>query len=311
MKTFFIGAFVAAILFTSCSAYRGVQTPDDTYFVSSPSVARGGNAGSDDYVQANSNRNDGRYNQSYSGYDDYASSDDRWLMMRVRNRSRWSVFDDYNYYSPYNDFAYGGLGGYGFGYYPYAYSPGFGLGYGTGFYDPYYSFGLGLGYGGFGYGYFNNFYNWNSVYNPYFYNSIVVNPKLNPAGYTTVRNFNLGGYNNRNYSANTRSSARPNYNGYVAPANAPSRVYYNNSGSNRNSGNNRRNNYSNNNNSNNNYNGGYNRSYDNNRPVRSYTPSNNSYTPSRSSNYSGGSNSGGYSGGNSGGGAAGSRPVRR
>ena len=227
MKTFFIAAFGALILFSSCSTYRGAQTPDDMYYASSPKVATGRSAGSDDYVQANSSRNDGRYQQStYSGYDDYATSDDRWLMMRVRDRSRWSVFDDYNYYNPYNDFAYGGLGGYGMGY---GYAPGYSLGFGSGFYNPYYSFGLGLGYGGFGNGYFNNYYNWNSVYNPYYYNSIVVNPKTNPAGYTTMRNFNLGGYNNRNYNTATpaRGAVRPNYNGYVSPGNSPSRVYNN------------------------------------------------------------------------------------
>ncbi|MBA4168556.1 MAG: hypothetical protein H0X41_13605, partial [Chitinophagaceae bacterium] len=140
MKTFFIAAFSVVICLTSCSTYRGAQTPDDMYYSSSPKVATGsGAAAKDEYVQGNSSRNDGRYDQSsYNGYDDYANSDDRWLMMRVRDRSRWSVFDDYNYYSPYNDFAYGGMGGYGMGY---GYSPGFSMGFGNGFYSPYSSFG--------------------------------------------------------------------------------------------------------------------------------------------------------------------------
>jgi hypothetical protein len=311
MKTFIIAAFGVAIFLSSCSTvYRSGQTPDDMYYASSPKVsARSAN---DEYVQGNSSRNDGRYDQqsSYSGYDDYANSNDRWLMMRVRNRSRWSAFDDYNNYSPYNDFSYGGMGGYGMGY---GYSPG--MGFGGGYYSPF-SFGLGLGYGGFGYGsYFNNYYNWNSCYNPYYSNVVVINPKVNPAGYTTLRTFNMGGYSNRNYNnSSSRGAVRPNYNGYVSPNTSSSRVFYNNNTNRQYNGGNNRRVYSNNS-----YlGGGNNQSSD--RPVRTYTPSNNrTYTPAPSTNNSytprssGVSSGGGYSGGSSSGsgGGNGSRPSRR
>lgn len=300
MKTFYIVACAAALALGGCSAYRGAQTPDDVYYSSSPVVA-GGGADRDDYAEANSSRRDGqRYQQrsTYNGYDDYATPDDRWLMMRVRDRARWSVFDDYNYYSPYNDFAYGGMGGYYGMDYGYGY-PMYGYGFGS-YYNPY-SFGLGLGYGGFGY--LNSYYNWNSFYNPYFHNVVVVNPKLNPAGYNTLRNFNLGGYTNRNY-ANSRTPARPNYNGYVPPSTSGNRVYNNRQYYTPNSGSGRRV-YSNstlNNGS----------SYD--RPSRSYAPAydNSNYSPRSSGASSGSSYSGGSSGssGSSGGSSGGGRPRR-
>ena len=308
MKTLYITACFALVIFSSCSSvYRSSQTPDDMYYTSSrQSVGRSASnsENNDDYVQANSARQDGRYSgdASTSGYDTYATPDDRWLMMRVRDQARWSYFDDYNYYSPYNDFAYGGLGGY---YGGYGFTPGFsmGLGYGFGGYNPY-AFGLGLGYGGFG-GMFNSYYNWNSFYNPYYTNMVVINPKLNPAGYTTLRTFNMGGYTNKNYnngSTTVRSGIRPNYNGYVAPSRSATRIY-NPTNSNGYRPANNRNVY---------YNNGRSDGYNNSRPARIYTPQNsytpnNSYTP-RSTGVSSGSS--GNSGGG-GGGSVGSRPGRR
>src|SRR5687768_17589005 len=103
-------AIIAALIVTvlgSCSVYRSGQTPDDVYY--SPGATKQEAA----YVEADGDRDEGRRynNRSYNGYDDYAAADDRWLMMRVRNRYRWSYFDDYNYYNPYNSFGYNGWGG--------------------------------------------------------------------------------------------------------------------------------------------------------------------------------------------------------
>src|SRR5687767_12847516 len=88
-----LGLSVAA--FSSCStAYKTGQTPDDVYF----SPGRETEA----YVKVENNddrryRAEDRYrNDSYRN-ESYVNPDDRWLRMRVRNRSRWSTFDDYAY----------------------------------------------------------------------------------------------------------------------------------------------------------------------------------------------------------------------
>ena len=281
MKSILIAGVTAVTLLSSCSVYRSGQTPDDVYY--SPGKTKQQAA----YVEANGDRDDGkRYNdrRSYNGYDDYATADDRWLMMRVRNRYRWSYFDDYNYYSPYSNF-YSPYNS--FGYYPWGGYGGYGFGYQPGF-----SFGLGFG------GYYDPFmtpYYWNSYYNPYYPKVVVVNPKVDPAGYNRIRNFNLNTYSNRGYN-NSRSVLRPSINGY------------NNSNNSR-LGNSIRRVFSNSNTtaprpsrSNDAY---YSPSSD--RPVRTYSPSsssNSTYSP-RTSGSSSGSSSG-----NSGS-SSGSRPNRR
>lgn len=285
MRSYIIPLVSAVVLFSSCSVYRQGQTPDDVYY--SPARTQGGAAA---YVDADNGRNDGRrYNDrnrnSYSGYDDYATADDRWLMMRVRNRARWSLFDDYNYYSPYGSWGWGGFyPGIGMGM---GMGPGMGWGMGfNGFYNPF-----GFSY----YNHFNNYWNWNSFYNPYYSNIVVVNPKANPAGYNRIRNFNLTRYNNTNYSNRSGLSARPtgdfrsryNNTNNNSRLGSSSRGVYNNSSIDSRPRNTYRNNSS----------------YD--RPTRTYTPSQNnspSYSPR-----SGGSS--GSSSGSSGGG--GSRPSRR
>jgi uncharacterized membrane protein YgcG len=267
MKSLIIAGVLAVVVLSSCSVYRSGQTPDDVYY--SPAREQKGAA----YVQTDGDRDDGRrYNNrsSYNGYDDFATSDDRWLMMRVRNRARWSVFDDYNYYSPYNSWGWGGF------------YPSIGMGYG--FYNPY-SFSY--------YNHFNNYWNWNSFYNPYYPKIIVVNPKTNPAGYTRIRNFNLNTYNNTNF--NNRAAVRPQYNNTNRP-----RYNYNNSNStnnNRTLGGSFRRVFSN---SSTDSRGTYGQPSQD-RPVRTYSPSSNSSSSPRSSGSTGGSSGGG----------SGSRPSRR
>ena len=271
----FIIPILSIVVLSSCSVYRSGQTPDDVYY--SPARQQQSAA----YVEADGGRDDGRrYNNrdSYNGYDDYATADDRWLMMRVRNPYRWSLFDDYNYYnySPYSGFGWGG-----------GFRPGWSMGMGFG------GLSMGYGFGGmydpFGYSYynhFNNYWNWNSYYNPYAPNIIVVNPKNNPAAFNRIRNFNLGSYNNNNYNGRglnrQGSSFTPRYNNTNNSRVGNRDSYYNNNRVER-------------------------RSYSTpsqDRPVRTYQPSNNSSYSPRSSGGSSGSSSGS-------GGGGGSRPARR
>jgi hypothetical protein len=286
MKSLLIASATALVALSSCSVYRDGQTPDDVYY--SPGRSKESAA----YVQGQNDRDDGRRMQdsrSYYGYDDYASPQDRWLMMRVRNRYRWSYFDNYGFYDPYNPFGYGGgFGGFG-------YSPGFSLGLGYG------GFGGYSGFGGFGgYGFYDPLwgpYYWNSYYNPYYPGVVVVNPKYNPGGTGAMRNFNLNSYSRGNYNNNRPAAGR-----YNRPTQG-----YNNSNNNRTLGNSFRRVFSNSNNATVPRN---NETYrpTQTRPAREYNPSSNrTYDSPRPS--SGSSNSGSSSG--SSGGGSGSRPSRR
>jgi uncharacterized membrane protein YgcG len=292
MKSLIIASATALVVFSSCSVYREGQTPDDIYY--SP----GRTSQSSAYVEAKGDRDDGRrYDDrpTYNGYDDYATPDDRWLMMRVRNRYRWSYFDDYNYYSPYSNFGYNGWGGYGS--YGFGYQPGFSIGIGLGgYYDPF----------GYSYNRFNDYYYWNSYYNPYYPKMIVVNPKNDPAGYNRIRNFNLSSYNNRAYNNNRSANGNLNNRGMQG---------YNNTNNNRSLGNSFRRMFSNSNNSTVAPRGNETYRPAQTRPVREYSPSNSNYNNSSSnSTYSprsSSTNSGGSSGSSGGGSSSGSRPNRR
>ncbi len=120
--------FLAMAVLTSCSVYRSGQTPDDVYY--SP-----GRTQEDSYMTVDNTRK----GRSYGRYDN-TSPDDNYLRMRVRDRYRWSAFDNY---SALNDWQYNG------GYY--------------GMYNPYYA---GYGYSGFGYGMGMGFGPY-SYYNPW------------------------------------------------------------------------------------------------------------------------------------------------
>jgi uncharacterized membrane protein YgcG len=255
---------LAVTAFTSCSVYRSGQTktPDDVYYSPAREVAA--------YVETERKR-DGYYRA-----DDYSSSDDRWLRMRVRDRYRWSAFDDYDWNDwRYNSWATGA----------YSYSP--------------YSWGFNS--------YFSNYYYWNSYYNPYCPGIIIVNPKANQPVYAKVRDFNLSRYTNNSYNNSNRPlSASKTGLRYGAPS-------YNNRNTTTNSslGSSIRKVFSNDNNSSS-RNSYYNpSSSSDSRPTRTYTPSESSstrsYTPSPSSSSS--SSSGSSSSGSSGGGGV-SRPSR-
>jgi hypothetical protein len=254
---------LAVTAFSSCSVYRSGQTktPDDVYY----SPAKEGAA----YVETEKKERDGYYRA------DDNSSDDRWLRMRVRDRYRWSAFDDYDW----NDWRYNN-----WSYNSYAYNP----------YNPY-SFNS----------YFTSYWNWNSLYNPYCGGIIIVNPKANQPVYTAVRNFSLSRYTNTNYNnANRPLSASKTGARYTSPN-------YNNSNTRTNSslGNSVRKVFSNGSGRDSYYSPG-----SSDRPSRTYTPDNSSstrsYTPPPSNSSSSSSSSGSSSSGSSSGGGGVSRPTR-
>lgn len=212
----------------------------------------------EEYVEIKQSSNNDRY-RNY----EYDNTDDRWLRMRVRNPYRWNAFDDYDW-----NLHSGWTNNYSN---PYSYNWN---------------------------NYWNGYYNWNSGYNPYCRNVVVINPKSYPNVYTKVRNFSLNSYTNNNYgnnnlvTRNAKSSTRLPNSGYGS---------YNNSNNNAgnslgtsirkvfsgsNSG------YSN---TNTNSNSGSSSSSD--RSSRSYTPSSSSGSSSGSSSQSSGSSGGSSSSG--------------
>jgi hypothetical protein len=189
MKQIFTFLAGLAIIMSSCSSSRNAsQTPDDIYYSPAGAKAATGAAA-----------NQGEY---YS-----TSPSDQYVHMRVQDPDRWSYFDDYNAYDSY-------------------YSPAgmsYGAGYGAGFGYPAYGFGYGLGFGssfGFGFGdpylCWNNYFMWNSWYNPYFYNPyygggvLAYNHQIAaPAVYSHLRTFNTNGYSNglvRNVNSSSLSA---------------------------------------------------------------------------------------------------------
>lgn len=159
-------AITAAALSSCTTAYKTAQTPDDVYF--SPARPQ------DEYVRAEED-DEYRYNDDYY--------DDRYLRMKVQNRTRWGYLDDWYSYDRYS---------YRYNYY-----------YGS-YYNPYTSW-----------NYYHNPYCYNNViiYNPK-QSSVITNvPKprdFNLASYTNTA------YNNVNNNINMRSKAgsigKPVYN---------------------------------------------------------------------------------------------------
>ena len=169
---------------------------------------------------------------------DLYSRDDQWLRMRVRNPYLWNAFDNYDFYTPYS--------------------------WRSNWSSPFsYNFPS----------YYTNLWFWNSYYNPYYTNYVVLSPKNNPIVYNHVRTFSSSGYSNTRYLNRNRtlqtfdktsfrgsSSRYNNYNSSLG--NSLKKVF---SSSSNPSGNTKEYNYSPS-------------SYD--RPVRSYSPSSGGSFPS-------------------------------
>lgn len=123
MKSSILLLAFTLILISSCTtAYKTGQTPDDVYFSPSPPQ--------NEYVSVEK-----KDEKKYSGDDYY---EDRFLRMRVQNRSRWSELDDWYNYDRNSIYYYHSN-------------------YWNNPWTPYTS--------------------WNYHYNPYCHNTIIVNPK--------------------------------------------------------------------------------------------------------------------------------------
>ncbi|HEY4060937.1 MAG TPA: hypothetical protein VGM30_03510 [Puia sp.] len=172
LYTFLAGfAIIGTTMFSSCSSSRSAaQTPDDIYYSPGGSKAVTGGSDKDEYYST--------------------APSDNYVRMKAQDPDRWSYFDDYNAYDSY--YAPSGIGygaSYGFGYpsYGFGYGLGFGPSFGFGFGDPYLCW--------------NNYFMWNSWYNPYFYNPYYGGGVLayghgvyNPGIYSHLRTFNTTGY---------------------------------------------------------------------------------------------------------------------
>lgn len=244
--TFTFLAIAAIVGLSSCSSSRNAQNGPDMY-------SSGKTSGSD-YVAA--------------------APSDQYVQMKSQDYERWSYFDDYNsadaYYAPASSY-YGGGFGYGMGYYPY-----YGFGYSP-FFGP--SYGLGFGFGD-PYLMWNNYFIWNSWYNPYFYNpyyggGYVVVGKSPTTVYNTLRPFNTTNYKTGLAHYGVTSGSR---NVTYRPGMTNTTAYNSRLGTSRNPGSFRP--------AYNNNNGGF----------RSYSAPTRSYSPSFNGGGGGGFRSGGFGG---------------
>ncbi len=164
MNTRLLLAILSVVALASCSTAYKAQTPDDVYY--SPAKPQ------DEYVQVETQKE----RESYRT-EEYYAPDDRYLRWKVRNRNRWSTFDDYSS----NDFYYGQS--------VYAYNRPWG-------------------------NYWNSYWSWNNYYNPYCNRVIVINPKTNTLVYNKIRSYTPGTYNNTSYNNNNNRNTKLNQGSY-------------------------------------------------------------------------------------------------
>lgn len=177
-------AFSAAILGGCSTSYKTGQTPDDVYY--SPERQH------DEYVQTKNNDD-----KKYQGDDEYY--DDRYLHMKVHNRSMWSDLDDWYYYNR----------RYTYGYYNcWCSNPWTPATYWNYYYNPYSSHGIVMNPR-------NTAYNQPRVFNLNTYNNnqIMNNGYVNPKGTVNNNNNNnssrparIFGTNNTNSNSNSNSN---------------------------------------------------------------------------------------------------------
>ncbi len=160
-------------LLSGCSTmYKSGQTPDDVYY----SPGRDGLTAKEEEVQK----------EEQARYEEYISSqEDRYLRMKVANRSRWNSLDDFNYWNDSRfDFCQSYYGRYNswnnlYAWNPYYYSMNPAWNYGMGYYS---GWRPGMGWG------------WSSpIYTVIGYS----NPKVY-SGYTSGSN--ITAYKNRTYN---------------------------------------------------------------------------------------------------------------
>ncbi len=154
MKSAILLLALAVAALSSCTtAYKTGQTPDDVYF--SPAHPQ------DEYV-----RTDNNDDQKYQGDDYY---DNRYLHMKVHNRTQWSELDDWYYYG--NRYNYTSYNCYCFNnpWSPYTY--------------------------------------WNNYYNPYYQSYVIISP-LSGYSYNKPRMANLNTFNNNMLTSNNYSNPK-------------------------------------------------------------------------------------------------------
>lgn len=187
MKRILLLSVLSIGLLSGCStAFKAGQTPDDVYY----SPAREGSA-KETAKEEEKNRN------QQEQYKDYVSSqDDRYLRMKVANRSRWSSLDNFDYWNDSRyDFCncncYGGYNNYD------TYNV----------WNP--NWNLQVGYGRRPY--FGN-YGWNSpIYTLIQYN--------NPTYGGSTSGSNISAYKNRNYNNSNYGYKDPKTGGFVISGN--------------------------------------------------------------------------------------------
>jgi|DEB19_MinimDraft_3_1074340.scaffolds.fasta_scaffold27660_2 hypothetical protein len=216
LRLFALGIVMLSFLISSCTSLQQTTTiaTDDLYYAPNKKV--------DETQAVAANEEDG-----YQDYQNY--QDDRYLRMKVANRNRWSVIDDWGYWNdPRFNFgyypSYMGWNSWYTGYYGASwfspFGPSFALGWGG--YYPYSSFGYGLGwggfyddfafgYGGYGFGYGLGYgYGWNPYYMGYW----------NPYGYYYgMGGIYGGGVNVRNYDKRVPMQNRTSLDPYINNAN--------------------------------------------------------------------------------------------
>ena len=180
MKSSIILLAFFALVFSSCTtAYKTGQTPDDVYFSPERPAA--------EYVSVE--KNNDRY---YQGNDEYY--EDRYLRMKVMNRTRWSGLDDYYFYNRYN-YSYNNI------YYNNPWSP---------------------------YNY------WNHYYNPYYTGVIIVNPKTSTTNAgprrINLNAYNNSQLLNNNYNNPKVQNNNNSYRPYTPSSNRNTRARNTNSG---------------------------------------------------------------------------------
>ncbi len=174
---------ISAVVFTSCStAYKAAQTPDDVYYSPAKEVST--------YARTEDRRDRYQENLTYE--------DDRFLRMKVQNRDRWQMIDDYSYwYDSRFDYRYD-YNIYNNNYYnknlyslnnwnsPYGFNP--------------------YGYNTYGYNGFNNrnFYGYGGYYSPSYPVIYYKNPKVYSGA---TGKSNLSTYTNNKYSNSNRNTS--------------------------------------------------------------------------------------------------------
>src|SRR5258705_5590466 len=137
-------ALTVAALSSCTTSYKTGQTPDDVYY--SPARPQ------EEYVRTEEKED----TRQYKNDDEYY--DDRYLRMKVHNRTRWSDLDDWYYYGNRYNYTYTNCS-------CICSNPWTPSTY------------------------------WNNYYNPYSHNYVIINPKTSTT-YNKPRTFNLNAYNN-------------------------------------------------------------------------------------------------------------------